>query len=388
MGAFSKFNRPLLCSVLVALLYACGGGGDNSDSASSATNVDGIKKAQGIGVFTPPSAIPANANVAGMFSPVYDWPLIPLHAVMMPDGRILSYGTNGDGTQTGKFIYDIWDPASGFTSAGHLTLPNTTPTDLFCSTQIVLPAGDQIFIGGGDNWNTTVPNATNNLGNNNSNIFSIANNTLTPGPNMNRARWYATSTTLVNGETLVAGGNGGADAWEVRGADGTFRLLNTQSTNIDWYYPRNFVRPDGQVFGIDTDGKTYMVDPTGAGSLTPFNTVAPYAALDDSAAMYRPGKVIEFGGTANNAILVDIRTATPGVVEPTITETAPLSTQRRQVTATILPNGKVLATGGSTVWNTMTGVNYNAETWDPVTGTWTLGAVYEKARLYHSIAML
>jgi hypothetical protein len=73
-----------------------------------------------------------------------------------------------------------------------MTLPNTTPTDLFCSTQILLPAGDQIFLGGGDNWNTTVPNATNNLGNNNSNTFSVSSNLLTPGPNMNRPRWYAT----------------------------------------------------------------------------------------------------------------------------------------------------------------------------------------------------
>jgi hypothetical protein len=182
--------------------------------------------------------------------------------------------------------------------------------------------------------------------------------------------------------------DGGADAWEVRGLDGNFRLLNTQSTAIDWYYPRNFVRPDGTLFGIDVDGRMYTVDPTGAGSLSQFTSLAPYSAYDDSAVMYRPGKVIQFGGNWNGAVLIDIRTARPGVNEPPVTVTAPLSSQRRQVTGTVLPDGKVLATGGSTVWNQMTGVNYNAETWDPITAQWTIGATYQKARLYHSIAML
>jgi hypothetical protein len=36
--------------------------------------IDGIKTAQGVGTGIPPSAIPADANIKGMFSPVYDWP--------------------------------------------------------------------------------------------------------------------------------------------------------------------------------------------------------------------------------------------------------------------------------------------------------------------------
>ena len=46
---------------------------------------------------------PANAekNVDGDWSPVFNWPLIAVHAALTPDGRVLSYGTNGDGRQTG-----------------------------------------------------------------------------------------------------------------------------------------------------------------------------------------------------------------------------------------------------------------------------------------------
>ena len=58
----------------------------------------------------------------------------------------------------------------------HLTLPNNTGTDIFCSSQVVVPQGNQVFIAGGDNWTGT---GTTNTGNNNSNTFDYTNNTLT-----------------------------------------------------------------------------------------------------------------------------------------------------------------------------------------------------------------
>ena len=52
--------------------------------------------------------VAAADNVGGGWSDVINWPLIPLHTVLLPDGRVLSYGSNSDGTQTGCFIYDLW----------------------------------------------------------------------------------------------------------------------------------------------------------------------------------------------------------------------------------------------------------------------------------------
>src|SRR6186997_1903267 len=65
-------------------------------------------------------AFPAAAqpNVDGLWSQVYNWPLIAVHAAMTPEGRVLTYGTKADGTQTGFFIYDLWDPSVG-PSGGH-----------------------------------------------------------------------------------------------------------------------------------------------------------------------------------------------------------------------------------------------------------------------------
>ena len=122
-----------------------------------------------------PPAAPAVNNVDGVWSAVNPWPLIAIHAALTPDGRVLTYGTNGAGAQTGYFIYDIWDPSAG-PAGGHVTLDNLTQTDIFCSSQIILPQTGQILITGGDNWTGT---GTTNTGNNKSNLFDFTDNSLT-----------------------------------------------------------------------------------------------------------------------------------------------------------------------------------------------------------------
>ena len=64
--------------------------------------------------------------------------------MLLPNGTVMTYGTNRDGQQTGRFVYDVWDPRAGL-GHGHLTLPNTTTTDLFCGAQIVLPLSWMVY---------------------------------------------------------------------------------------------------------------------------------------------------------------------------------------------------------------------------------------------------
>src|SRR5262249_32892862 len=156
------------------------------------------------------------------------WPLIPLHEVLMPDGRVLSYGTKPDGTQTGYFFYDIWRPELGLKEVAHSLLPNATKVDLFCSAQLVLPQSGDVLMLGGDNWTGS---STTNTGNNKSVVFSKAGGDhLSAGKKMNRKRWYATATTLPNGSTYIQGGKGGSDRPEVRDSDGNFKLLSNVDT--------------------------------------------------------------------------------------------------------------------------------------------------------------
>jgi YVTN family beta-propeller protein len=321
-------------------------------------------------------------NVRGAWDPqVYEWPLIAVHAVVTPDMRVMTYGTDGIGRQTGYFIYDLWD-ISADPSTGHLTLDNVTATDIFCGSQLVLPQGGQVFLAGGDNWTGT---GTTNTGNNNTNLLDLSSTVLSRGNDINRARWYSTSSVLLNGEVMIQGGSGGTDRPEIRGIDGTFRLLTGANTStLDFMYPRNFIAPDGRVFGYDSAGRMYYVNTAGTGSITMVGQLAAaYRGNDASAAMFRPGRILQFGGSSNGAVVIDITGSTP-----VATPTQSMSSQRRLVNAAILPDGKVLATGGSSVWNTLTNVNNSAEIWNPATGTWLRGPDGQRARLYHSISLL
>jgi YVTN family beta-propeller protein len=358
-----------------ALVASCGG----SDEPVADGNAQAARAEPQRQKLPPGTAVNADAHTKGQFGPVVPWPLIPLHAVLTADGRVLSYGTREGGQQTGYFNYAVWDIADN----SHTAFNNDSGTDLFCSSQILLPGGDQVFIAGGDNWTGT---GTTNTGNNNSNLFTSAGNTITRQNNMNRARWYSSSTMLLNGEVYIQGGSGGTDRPEVRQANGTFRLLSNANTGgLDFMYPRNFIAPDGRVFGFDSAGRMYYVDPAGTGTLTQVGQFSStVTGNDSSAAMFAPGRILQFGGNSNGAVVIDIT----GGGTPSVTNTASMAMQRRLGNATIMADGKVLATGGSRVWNEMTDVVYDAEIWNPASGQWTRGATAVRARLYHSVGLL
>ncbi len=313
------------------------------------------------GLAAAPARVGAN-NVEGAWSPVTPWPLIAVHAVLMPDGRVLTYGTKTSGQQTAIEIYDVWDPSAGI-NAGHTTLPNTSGTDLFCSSQLVLPAGGQVFIAGGDNWTGT---GTTNTGNNNSNLIDYGNNSISRQSNMNRARWYSSSTTLLNGETYIQGGSGGTDR---PGSPRNERRLPAAQRR-EHRRPRLHVpaqlhragRPRlrlrqrrAHVLRDHRRGRLASRWPASS-AVPPAPTPAPQCS--------GPGRILQFGGNSSGALVIDINGAAPSV-----STTQSLSSRRRLVNATILADGKVLATGGSDVWNEMTGAAYSADIWNPATGT-------------------
>ena len=246
---------------------------------------------------------PAEANRRdGLWGGQGAWPLIPIHMLLLPEGRVLTYGSNPDGTQTGRFWYDVWDPSLGNPASGHLTLRNTTPTDLFCSAHLVLPGSNDALLLGGDNWISST-RSTNNRGNNNSLIFrNQATPTLTSAAKMKRARWYATATTLPNGETYIQGGKDGTDRAEIRSASGSFRMLGFDSSALTYWYPRNFVTPSGRVFGVSNQSM-YYVDPAGAGKLTMAGntSAASPSGVTTTDVMYDVGKILRTGGGSQSS---------------------------------------------------------------------------------------
>ena len=335
-------------------------------------------------------AVGDNSN-GDWYSPGPDnWPLIPIHASLTPDGRVLSFGTNGRSLQTGYFMYDVWDPADGL-DGEHTTLPNFTQTDIFCSFQVLLPGSGKIVLVGGDIWDGS---AVTTVGNNRSTLFDYQDNSLVSGNDMVRQRWYGSATVLMNGELYIQGGSAvgttasGNAYSEIRARDGTFRLLDNVRPGpqgLSYYYPRNFIAPDGRVFGFDANGTMYYVTTEGAGTLTIVGSLgSSLVGRWSTAAMFQPGRILVVSGNSNQATIIDINGPTP-----VVTPTGSLSSRRAWSNATILPDGRVLVTGGSGVPDEPVDINNRAEIWDPATGQWTIGAASGgRARLYHSIGLL
>ena len=104
--------------------------------------------------------------------------------------------------------------------------------------------------------------------------------------------------------------------------------------------------------------------------------------------MYADGKILVVGGgdpPTNTAEVIDLNQPSP-----TWRSVAPMSIARRQLNATLLPDGTVLVTGGTSGpgFNDPTHPVYPAELWDPATESWRTLASATVPRLYHSAAVL
>jgi YVTN family beta-propeller protein len=108
-----------------------------------------------------------------------------------------------------------------------------------------------------------------------------------------------------------------------------------------------------------------------------------YAGWPSSAAMFRPGRILQLSSNSTAAAVIDITGS-----QPVVTGTQAMASRRQWVSATVLADGRVLATGGSAVDNQLTGVNTTAAVWNPANGQWTIGPSGSRARLYHSGALL
>ena len=201
------------------------------------------------------------------------------------DGKVLSYGSNANGQQTGRFIYDVWTPGAS-AAANHTTLSNTTRTDLFCNVQVTDPNTGRVVMFGGDVYNGST---STNSGNPDIVAYDPNTQALAQLPGMARNRWYAGAVTLPNGDIYVQGGAGGEDRAEVW-RNGTATLLPFSTSGVSWWYPRMYVQADGSIFGFDTSAQMFRVNP-GLTSLTVLGQIDTAFATDSwSAVPYTAGQ--------------------------------------------------------------------------------------------------
>jgi galactose oxidase len=332
---------------------------------------------------------PASAQdpaIVGQFSPVITWPYKAVHAHLLPTGKVLWWPSfaNGDNPT-------LWDPST------NMNTPLThAGANIFCSGHAFLPNG-QLLVAGGhiSNW-VGLPNAY---------TYDPSNDGWTRLPDMNNGRWYPTNTTLPNGDVLVISGtvrsgvpNVEPQVW--RSATGSWRNLSTAHLALP-FYPFMFVAPNGKVFYAGPSPTTRYLNVAGTGDWSAVATSNYGTRNWGSAVMYDEGKVLIMGGSPcgfYSTTCATSPTATAEIIDlnsptPAWTYTGSMVTGGRKLhNATLLPDGKVLVTGGSRGTEgpnaAPTDPAYASELWDPSNGTWTTMASMTKARAYHSFALL
>ena len=327
-----------------------------------------------------------SASTMGQWTSVQTWPWMAAHAHLLPNGKVIFWPSFGNGNNP-----TLWDPvANTFASAPQASY------NIFCSGHAFLQDG-RLFLAGGHAGN-------NSDGLIYTTVYDPSKNTWTQTSNMNDARWYPTNTTLPNGDVLVVSG------YTVTGTYNTLPQVWSPSTNsfrnltsaqlMQALYPWMFVAPNGKVFnaGDADDVQTSAItsrylDTSGTGAWSSVATYK-YAGLRDygSAVMF-DGKVMVAGGdganagqsATNTAEIIDLNSSSPAY-----NYTGSLNTARRQLNLTLLPDGKILATGGSAGggFDNQNSPIYNAEMWDPATGKWANMASISTYRGYHSTALL
>jgi chitodextrinase len=324
------------------------------------------------------AAVVGNEHEVGTWGPLVDWPVVGVHVALLANGKVLAYDSVGDrATETfpdHTFTRaTVWDPQTGT----HTPVTVSTGYNVFCSGLAHLSDGT-LFLAGG-NKNAALAGIVQ------THLFDHQTNTWSLGPNMAEERWYPTVTPLRNGEMLIT--EGSPDIPEVRTTGGTLRRLSTASQNLP-LYPWIDVAPNGRAFYSGPDQTMRSLDTSGTGSWQSFGQRDGIHRDYGSHALFDVGKILVAGGSGSSADarVVDINDATPQV-----SATAPMANGRRQHNLTVLADGTVLATGGNSSGAGLVDLNngvYAAERWNPATGTWSTLAAEQATRQYHSTAVL
>ena len=179
---------------------------------------------------------------------------------------------------------------------------------------------------------------------------------------MNRARWYSSSTVLMNGEIYIQGGSGGGDRPEVRQLNGNFRLLcNVEYVLVRSNLSAQFSCARRPRIRLRHQRRDVLREPGGTGQLTTAGQFLRRMSGGPPRRDVPPGKILQMGGNSNGAIVIDITGAQPLRGQPADGHAAPMGLgdgDRRR------PGPRH---GRQRSGNELTGVNNTAAVWNPAT---------------------
>jgi hypothetical protein len=388
----SRLGVTLIASVAVVALAAPGAGAHDVLTPAGHAAEDAVALTAGLEraldahtrAVSAPDANAAAAAVAGApqdvgeWGPVVGWPVVGVHVALLPNGKVLAYDSIGDNATETYPVQDhtraaVWDPATG----AQTPVDVDTGFNIFCSGLAHLVDGRMFFAGGNKDQQLNGIVQTH--------LFDPVTNLWSLGPNMAAGRWYPTVTPLSNGEMLITSGRVATP--EVRTIAGGLRSLSTASVSLP-LYPWMDVAPSGRAFYSGPDQTLRALDTTGTGTWQSFGQRDTINRDYGGHALFDIGEMLVAGGgpSTKDARVIDLNGATPQV-----STTAPMAYGRRQHNLTVLADGTVLATGGNSSGAGLVDLNagvYPAELWNPATGQWRTLAAMQITRQYHSTALL
>ncbi|MFE1248190.1 galactose oxidase-like domain-containing protein [Streptomyces sp. NPDC058741] len=346
-------------------------------------------------------------------------PVRSMHSVVLRGGKVLLIAGSGNDEsmfEAGTFTSAVYDPADG----SYTIIP--TPKDMFCAGHVQLQDGRVLIMSGTQGY-PTADGRTGYQGYKDSYVFDPETETYTRTNDMNDGHWYPSATILGNGDVVSFGGlredsTGSVTAERFSEAEQRWQpLWKVNQTWSYWgLYPSMILMQDGRLF--DSGSHVFGDNIPGTGSAIydyDANTVTQVPGLrnkderDQSASVLLPPaqdqKVLTLGGgnidanpDANRLTdIIDLKQPNPSYVAgPPIPQgtvdlgDGPVPRTGNQgkmyVSAVLLPDGKVLETGGA-LHNRADPV-YETSLFDPASETFDPVAVDPEARGYHSSAFL
>jgi PKD repeat protein len=326
----------------------------------------------------------AQVNVQGQWRTLpYVMPINPIHIALTYTGRVLIVAGSGNNPAVTDFRAAVWDPGTG------TIYTQPVGWDMFCNGMVALPDG-RIFINGGNFKYDPFWGEPRNA------IFDPVTSVFTDVENMAHGRWYPTVTVLGDGRVLSVSGlkeTGGTNTAVEIYTVGSGWSQEYQGTWTPPLYPRMHlltngrvavVGPQRQVKVFDLATKTWTAGPSTIHTSARSYGTSVLLPLKPSEG-YKSRIMIMGGGNpaTNTTEILDMSAATPQWVS------GPAMSQGRiEMNATILPNGKVLAMGGSVNDEDVATASYNADLYDPAINTFSSAGRNAFPRLYHSGSLL
>ncbi|HVH69884.1 MAG TPA: galactose oxidase-like domain-containing protein [Candidatus Dormibacteraeota bacterium] len=311
-------------------------------------------------------------------------PINPVHAALLHNGQVLIVSGSGNLPTNTNLQAAIFDPATGTIT--------TKPVnwDMFCNGMVVLSDG-RAFVNSGtlqyDPFHGELRSA----------VYDPATGQFTDVQNMAHGRWYPTVTNLGDGTLMTFSGldeNGSTNSTVEIYTVGTGWSAPYGSPFTPPLYPRMHLLPNGKVFYSGSTTSSRYFDPSthtwsGVVANTNYSGTRTYGTSVllplTPANNYKPIVMILGGGdpATNTTELIDLSAASPSwVYGPN------MSQSRIEMNATILPNGQIIALGGSLNNEDTNTASLNADLYDPVSNTFSSAGQNAFPRLYHSNSLL